>query len=95
MPRAQDAQERRCTGMYGQIFAPAISALPPSMAVVAAGAGCAGAAMYMDVLYIARAGAHERCMYKTYWQIFAPAISALPPSMAVVAAGAGRHTGMY
>jgi len=25
------AQERRCTGTYWQIFAPAISALPPSM----------------------------------------------------------------
>jgi len=43
MPRAQDAQERRvrCTGR--KLFH-AFSTLPPSLAVVAAGAGCAGAA---------------------------------------------------
>ena len=28
--------------------------------------GCAGAAMYMDVLYTARAGAYEQCMYGIY-----------------------------
>ena len=84
---AMDGKERRMYRMYrmyGQIFASAISALPPSMVVV-----CRGA---MD--------GKERRMYRMYGQIFAPrqlllrcsnmlhpcnyAKSALPPSMAVV-----------
>ncbi len=83
--------------MYGQIFAPAISALPPSVAVV-----CRGA---MD--------GKERRMPRMYGQIFAPwqqllrcsnklhpcndAISALPPSVAVVCRGAmdGKERRMY
>jgi uncharacterized membrane protein (DUF106 family) len=67
--------------MYGQIFAPAISALPPSVVVV-----CRGV---MDD--------KERCMYRMYGQIFAPAISALPPSVVVVCRGAmdGKERCMY
>jgi len=39
MPRAQDAQERRGTGCTGRKSFLSFSTLPPSLAVVAAGAG--------------------------------------------------------
>ena len=39
MPRAQDAQERRGTGRTGRKSFLSFSTLPPSLAVVAAGAG--------------------------------------------------------
>ena len=38
-PRAQDAQERRGTGCTGRKLFPTFSTLPPSLAVVTAGAG--------------------------------------------------------
>jgi hypothetical protein len=83
-------------GCTGRKLFHTFSTLPPSMAVVAAGAWMrrSGACTWMywskivpyiyvqEVRYVASAGC-------------ARATSTLPPSMAVVAAGAGRHTGMY